>query len=617
MVSLVATDDTWIEANYKETDLTHMADGQPVDVSLDTYPGQAFEGEIGSIGAGTGSEFALLPAQNASGNWVKVVQRVPVRIRLDEGQDVPPLRAGMSASVEVDTGHARGLPRSDRACSGGDRCRQRARGRSPRGRRGMSAAASAAAAPPAVANKGLITVSIMLATIMQVLDTTIANVALPSMQGSLGAAQDQITWVLTSYIVASAIMTPVTGWLSDRIGLRELFIVSVGGFILTSMACGMATSLTEMVLFRTLQGICGAALVPLSQTVLLNINTKEEHGKAMAIWGAGIMVGPIIGPTLGGYLTETFNWRFVFYVNLPVGLLALAGLIVFLPKSPRRQRSFDFFGFAMLSLAIGALQLFLDRGEQAGWFSSAEIWIYVGLTITGLWAFVLHITGREQAFIDPHIFRDANLVMALCMIFMVGMILLAGLALLPPMLQGVMGYPVVTTGLVLAPRGVGTMVSMIVVGRLVNKVDARLLILTGLSLTAISLWQMSQFSILMNSTPLVVSGVVQGMGLGLVFVPLSTIAFATLEPRFRADAASLFSLIRNIGSSVGISLVMTELAHNIVINRAEMVDKLTPFSPEHGSARGDGARSDDRAGHRSTARSRRRPHSSATSTTSA
>ncbi len=443
----------------------------------------------------------------------------------------------------------------------------------------MSAAASAAAAPPAVANKGLITVSIMLATIMQVLDTTIANVALPSMQGSLGAAQDQITWVLTSYIVASAIMTPVTGWLSDRIGLRELFIVSVGGFILTSMACGMATSLTEMVLFRTLQGICGAALVPLSQTVLLNINTKEEHGKAMAIWGAGIMVGPIIGPTLGGYLTETFNWRFVFYVNLPVGLLALAGLIVFLPKSPRRQRSFDFFGFAMLSLAIGALQLFLDRGEQAGWFSSAEIWIYVGLTITGLWAFVLHITGREQAFIDPHIFRDANLVMALCMIFMVGMILLAGLALLPPMLQGVMGYPVVTTGLVLAPRGVGTMVSMIVVGRLVNKVDARLLILTGLSLTAISLWQMSQFSILMNSTPLVVSGVVQGMGLGLVFVPLSTIAFATLEPRFRADAASLFSLIRNIGSSVGISLVMTELAHNIVINRAEMVDKLTPFSP--------------------------------------
>jgi len=443
----------------------------------------------------------------------------------------------------------------------------------------MSAAASAAAGrPAAVANKGLITASIMLATIMQVLDTTIANVALPSMQGSLGAAQDQITWVLTSYIVASAIMTPVTGWLSDRIGLRELFIASVAGFLMASMLCGMATSLTEMVVFRTLQGICGAALVPLSQTVLLNINPKEEHGKAMAIWGAGIMVGPIIGPTLGGWLTETFDWRFVFYVNLPVGILALAGLIV-LPRSERRQRSFDFFGFAMLSLAIGALQLMLDRGEQAGWFGSAEIWIYLGLTVSGLWAFVIHISGREHAFIDAKIFKDPNLVMALVMIFMVGLILLAGLALLPPMLQGVMGYPVVTTGMVLAPRGVGTMISMIVVGRLVGKVDARLLILTGLSLTAFSLWQMTGFSIQMDSRPLVVSGVVQGLGLGLVFVPLSTIAFATLEPRLRTDAAALFSLIRNIGSSVGISIVSVQLAHNIVLNRAELASKLTPYSP--------------------------------------
>jgi DHA2 family multidrug resistance protein len=438
---------------------------------------------------------------------------------------------------------------------------------------------SAAAGAGTPINKGLVTGSIMLATIMQVLDTTIANVALPSMQGSLGAAQDQITWVLTSYIVASAIMTPVTGWLSDRMGLRELFIASVTGFVVASMLCGAATSLGQMVVFRTLQGICGAALVPLSQTVLLNINSREEHGRAMAIWGAGIMVGPIIGPTLGGWLTETFNWRFVFYVNLPVGLLALAGLILFLPRSERRTRSFDFFGFAMLSLAIGALQLMLDRGEQVDWFAAVEIWIYLGLTVSGLWAFVIHVTGREHAFIDPHIFRDANLVMALVMIFMVGMILLAGLALLPPMLQGVMGYPVVTTGMVLAPRGVGTMISMIIVGRLVGKVDARLLILAGLGLTAFSLWQMTQFSILMDSRPLVVSGVVQGLGLGLVFVPLSTIAFATLDPKFRADAASLFSLVRNIGSSVGISIVSVQLTHNIVASRSDLVARLTEASP--------------------------------------
>jgi DHA2 family multidrug resistance protein len=299
----------------------------------------------------------------------------------------------------------------------------------------------------------------------------------------------------------------------------------------------------------------------------------------MAIWGAGIMVGPIIGPTLGGWLTETFGWRYVFYVNLPVGALALAGLIAFLPRSEKRQRGFDFFGFAMLSLAIGAFQLLLDRGEQVGWFDSAEIWILAGLAVSGLWAFVIHITGREGAFVEPRIFRDTNLVMALSMIFMVGAILLAGLALMPPMLQNIMGYPVVTTGLVLAPRGVGTMVSMIVVGRLVGKVDARLLILTGLSLTAFSLWQMSGFSITMDRTPIIVSGLVQGFGLGFVFVPLSTIAFATLEPRFRADAASLFSLLRNIGSSVGISVVATQLAHNIVITRSELVAHLSPFNP--------------------------------------
>jgi DHA2 family multidrug resistance protein len=441
----------------------------------------------------------------------------------------------------------------------------------------MSPAATAGAA--AVPNRGLITVSIMLATIMQALDTTIANVALPHMQGSLSASQDQITWVLTSYIVAAAIMTPVTGWLSDRMGLRQLFIASVTGFVLTSMLCGAATSLGEMVIFRTLQGLCGAALVPLSQTVLLNINSREEHGRAMAIWGAGIMVGPIIGPTLGGWLTETFNWRFVFYVNLPIGILALAGLIVFLPRSPRRERSFDFFGFAMLSIAIGALQMMLDRGEQVEWFASAEIWIYLWLTISGAWAFVWHITGREHAFMDPHIFRDSNFVMALVMIFMVGVVLLAGLALMPPMLQNIFGYPVVTTGMVLAPRGVGTMISMMVVGRLVGRVDSRLLILSGLVLTAFSLWQMSQFALTMDARPIIVSGVVQGLGLGFVFVPLSTTAFATLDAKYRADAAALFSLVRNIGSSVGISAVMVMLAHNIVIVRGDITSALTPVNP--------------------------------------
>jgi DHA2 family multidrug resistance protein len=418
----------------------------------------------------------------------------------------------------------------------------------------------------------------MLATVMQVLDMTIANVALPSMQGSLGATRDQITWVLTSYIVAAAIMTPVTGWLADRYGKREVFIASVAGFIVASMLCGLAPNLTAMVTFRILQGICGAAVVPLSQSVLLDINPRERHGQAMAIWGAGIMVGPIAGPVIGGFLTETFNWRWAFYVNLPVGIIALAGMIIFLPKSDKRERGFDFFGFAMLGLAVGALQMMLDRGEQLDWFSSAEIWIELGLAISGLWAFLIHSATARQPFLELGIFRDRNLSTALVVIFMVGMILLAGLALMPPMLQNILNYPVITAGLVLAPRGVGTMISMIVVGRLVGKVDARILIFAGLSLTAYSLYQMTEFSPLMGNGPIVVSGIVQGLGLGLIMVPLSTLAFATLELRYRTDGASLFSLVRNLGSSVGISIVTATLARNLGVNRTELVSVLTPFN---------------------------------------
>jgi DHA2 family multidrug resistance protein len=439
----------------------------------------------------------------------------------------------------------------------------------------------AALAPPAAppVNRAMVTVSIMLATVMQVLDTTIANVALPNMQGSLGATQDQITWVLTSYIVAAAIMTPMTGWLSDRFGRREVFLASVAGFTAASMLCGLAQNLEMMVGFRILQGVFGAALVPLSQSVLLDINPKEKHGQAMAIWGAGIMVGPIVGPVLGGWLTEAFGWRWVFFVNLPVGMLALAGMLAFLPRTGRSQRGFDFFGFAMLSLAIGALQMMLDRGEQVDWFASWETWIELGLALSGLWAFAIHTATAEKPFLDLKMFADRNLITALVLIFMIGMILLSGLALLPPMLQHIFGYPVVTTGLVLAPRGVGTMISMIIVGRLVQRVDARILIFVGLSLTAFSLYEMTAFNPLMGSWPIIFSGVVQGLGLGLVFVPLSTLAFATLEPRFRTDAASLFSLLRNIGSSVGISIVAAMLSRNVEINRTELISGLTPFNP--------------------------------------
>ncbi|WP_378943335.1 DHA2 family efflux MFS transporter permease subunit [Mesorhizobium sp. ANAO-SY3R2] len=430
-----------------------------------------------------------------------------------------------------------------------------------------------------VPHRGLITISIMLATVMQVLDTTIANVALPSMVGDLGASQDTINWVLTSYIVAAAIMTPLTGWMADRFGAKQLFLSAVVGFTVASMMCGVAWNLESMVLFRVLQGVFGAAIVPLSQTFLLNINPKERHGQAMAMWGAGIMVGPIIGPTLGGWLTESFNWRWVFFINLPVGIVAFLGCAAYLPAVAKRLRGFDFFGFAMLSLGVGALQLMLDRGAEVDWFSAAEIWVELGLSITGFWIFTVHMMTSKNTFIDPKIFTDRNFVTGLVFIFVIGVILLASMALLPPMLSRIYGYPTITTGLVMAPRGVGTMISMLLVGRLVRMVDARVLVVTGLVFTAASLHLMTGFTPQMDSYLIITTGILQGLGLGLVFVPLSTVSFATLAPQFRTDAASLFSLVRNIGSSIGISIVAVVLSRNIQINHAELSTNITPYNP--------------------------------------
>jgi DHA2 family multidrug resistance protein len=441
----------------------------------------------------------------------------------------------------------------------------------------MSAASATSAAP--VANRGMITVSIMLATIMQALDTTIANVALPHMQGSLAASQDQISWVLTSYIVAAAVATPLTGWLSGRIGRKRLFLASVAGFTVASLLCGIASSLEEMVLFRLAQGVFGAGLVPLSQAVLLDINPPERHGSAMAIWGAGIMVGPILGPTLGGYLTEVYDWRWVFLINLPVGIIAFLGILTFLHDTPRNgQRRFDLFGFAMLALAIGAFQLMLDRGELKDWFSSTEIVIETAIAALALYLFIAHSATAERPFLDMSLFRDRNFVIGLVFIFIVGIILLATLALLPPMLQNLMDYPVLTTGLVLAPRGVGTMIAMLLVGRLMNRIDARLLIFVGLMLTALSLWEMTGFSLEIATSDLVRTGIVQGLGLGFLFVPLSTVTFATLPAHLRTEATALYSLMRNLGSSVGISIVVALLSQNTQINHATLAENVTPYN---------------------------------------
>jgi DHA2 family multidrug resistance protein len=425
-------------------------------------------------------------------------------------------------------------------------------------------------------NRAAITVCVILATIMQALDTTIANIALPYIQGSVSASQDQINWVLTSYIVAAAIMTPPTGFLAGRFGRKRLFLVAVAGFTVASMLCGMAQSLVEIVLFRILQGMFGAALVPLSQSVLLDVYPKERQGFAMALWGIAVMVGPVLGPVLGGWLTENYTWRWVFYINLPIGALTFLGIVTFLQETKQNAGAkLDWFGFGTLSLAIGAFQVLLDRGEQLDWFGSGEIWIEAVVAASALYLFLAHTFTADEPFVRPALFRDRNFTAGTLFIFIVGVTYLASLALLTPYLQNLMNYPIVTAGLVLGPRGIGTMGAMLIVGRLVGRVDTRLLLAVGLGLTAWSLYAMTGWTPDVSQATIIGNGLIQGAGLGFLFVPLSTVTLGTLPPEQRTEGAGLYNLARNIGSSVGISVVTSLLTENTQANHAELVQHVT------------------------------------------
>jgi MFS transporter, DHA2 family, multidrug resistance protein len=432
--------------------------------------------------------------------------------------------------------------------------------------------------------RNVVTIAVMLAVLLQVLDTTIANVALPHMQASLSATQDTINWVLTSYIVASAIALPIAGWMADRVGRKRLLIISVIGFTVASVMCAMATSLTEMVMFRAVQGVSGAFLVPLAQATLFDINPREKHGQAMALFGGGIMIGPIMGPVLGGWLTDSYNWRWVFLVNLPVGVICTLMLMRSLPKTDIQRRKFDMFGFVLLAVAVGALQLALDRGQQKDWFDSAEIIIEAGLSVGAFWMFVVHtLVGREPLF-EKGMFADRNFATGLAFMAVTGVLLLAGLALLPPLLQNLYGYSVLQSGFLTAPRGVGTLISMLAAGRLTGKMDARFLVGLGVVLMGVSLWLMTGFALEQPSTPVIVSGVIQGLGLGLIFVPLQSLAFETLAPRLRTTAASLLNLARNVGGSVGISVVSSQLVRMTQVAHADMASGIGSEVPNAAAA---------------------------------
>jgi DHA2 family multidrug resistance protein len=427
-------------------------------------------------------------------------------------------------------------------------------------------------------NQMAITLIAMSATVMQVLDTTIANVALPHMQGSLGATQDQISWVLTSYIVISAIATPITGWVASRLGRTRAFTLSVAGFTLTSIFCGLAMTLPQMVLFRLLQGAFGAILTPLSQSILLSAYPRSQTAKAMGIFSIGVMVGPILGPILGGYLTEEFSWRWCFYINVPIGVAAVLGAIIFVKETELSPgRKLDWLGFLFLSLAIAGFQLVLDRGEQKGWFQSPEILIESAMTVFGLYMFIVHSMTTTNPFIDVRLFRDRTYVIGVGIMALIFMVYLGALVLVPQLLQLEMNYPVFTAGLATSPRGLGMVATFIIIGRLRGLINARILIGAGMLVNALSLYLMAHWSLDIGMNEIVWTGVLQGIGMGLISLPVSTVAFSTLTDELRTDGSAFFSLMRNLGGAIGVAIVSSRIVELTQIHHSNLAQFLTPF----------------------------------------
>ncbi|RVQ67761.1 DHA2 family efflux MFS transporter permease subunit [Croceicoccus ponticola] len=427
-------------------------------------------------------------------------------------------------------------------------------------------------------NRPLLIAGAMTAMVMQVLDTTIANVALPHMQASLSATTDTITWVLTSYVLATAIALPSAGWLVTRFGIRTVFTSSVAAFVIASVLCGLAQNMTQMVLFRVIQGMGGAFLAPLAQTVMLDASSEEERPRMMIIFSQGILLGPIMGPVLGGYITESASWRWIFLINVPVGIIA--GLILFtlLPNRKGVTKKFDFAGWALLATAVASFQLMLDRGQQLDWFNSAEIVVYSVLSMATFWMAVVHLVTKEHALFPRQMFADLNLVVCIILNFMFGMVALAVMALLPSLLQQIYGYPAIDAGWLMTPRGLGMLISVTVIGKPISKLEPRLSVAIGLIIMGVSLWMMKGWTPDMPVESIVLAGLVQGFGFSFVFMPLNILAFATLPGEYRTDASSLMNLLRNLGSSIGIAVCTVLLSRNIQINHAELAARITHSS---------------------------------------
>jgi DHA2 family multidrug resistance protein len=449
---------------------------------------------------------------------------------------------------------------------------------------GISAAApvspaSAVQPPMSATQRGLITFITSMASMIFALDSTIANVALPYIQGTMAASREEIDWVLTSYIAATAIMTAPVGYLAAHFGRTRLFVAAIVGFSIASVFCGMSRSMGEIVVARTIQGMAGAALVPLSQAILFDIYPLERRGFAMSMWSTGVNLGPILGPTLGGWITSNYSWPWVFYINVPLGAITAIGVILTFPETRiNRSARLDWTGFLSLGLAIAAFQTLLDRGETKDWFSSTEIIAEALLAGAGFYLFLVQSALSPRPLFSPGLFKDTNFLIGLVIYFTIGLLIYAIMALLAPYLQDLMNYPVETAGIAMAPRGAGTMGGALIAGRMVRYVSPRLLIAFGLGCTAWALYLMVQWSPDISQWQILSTSIIQGVGLSFISIPLSVVAFATLQPALRTEATAVYNLARNLGSSIGISVTGALLVQNTQINHAIIAGAVTPFS---------------------------------------
>jgi len=424
----------------------------------------------------------------------------------------------------------------------------------------------------------LLMAALMGVSVIQFLDMTIANVALPYMQTSLGASLDTISWVLTSFIIAGALVLPLTGWLADRVGSRNLFIGAAIMFVVASMACGTATSLTEMVVFRAIQGAAAAFIGPLSQSILFDITRPSKQAQAMGIWGMAVMIGPISGPVIGGFLTDALDWRWVFFVNLPIGIPAIAILWWLLPSRPTTRRTLDIMGAVILAVALVAFELILDRGHEKHWFESYEIIIEAIVSICAFWMFAVHSMTTKVTLFPGALLRDPRFMTGLAFMFVLGITNVGIASILPTMLENIFGYDTLQTGLLMAPRGVGILLTMFVVNRVISRVDVRVLISVGYVIVAYSLWTMTHWATMMGTGPILFSGFVQGLGLGFIFIPVNLMAFSGIQPAMRTDGSTVMNLFRNVGSSFGISVIVTLLARNMQVSHADIASHVTAMN---------------------------------------